>query len=59
MSAPNLATNMVSAHSEAAKRALMDLRAAAVAPALFKSEWPERAQADYDRALAGMELWSA
>jgi hypothetical protein len=53
-----LATNMVATHSEAAERALVDLRAAASARSLFKPEWTERAEGDLAAAERGTELWS-
>jgi hypothetical protein len=55
---PILAVNMADAHAQAGERALMDLRAAKVAPALFKPEWTERAAADYAAAERGMGVWS-
>jgi hypothetical protein len=54
----NLRSNMVEAHAAAGERAIADLKAAETAPALFKPEWTERAQADLDRAREGMRVWS-
>lgn len=55
----NLRVNMVNAHAAAAEAAMMEQQAAVTAPALFKPEWWERAQGDYDRGMAGMRMWSA
>lgn len=54
----NLRASMVDAHARQGEQALADLRAAALAPAPFTPEWSERAQAEYDAAIAGMRLWS-
>jgi hypothetical protein len=45
-------------HRDRAKRAVAELNAAAQAPALFKPEWTERAQADLEAARRGVELAS-
>lgn len=54
----NLRQSMVNAHAQVGEQALVDLRAAATAPALFKPEWVDRAQGDYDRSVGGMRVWS-
>lgn len=54
----NLRQSMVDAHIAAGERALAEVQAAQTVPALFTPEWTERAQADYDRAVAGMRVWS-
>lgn len=49
--------HMIAAQRERLERARMDLIYADQAPALFKPEWTERAQAEAEDAYYAMQYW--
>lgn len=55
----NLASEMAAAWNECRLKATDDLLAAAMAPALFKPEWSERALVEIGRARGEIVRWSA